>query len=147
MSVTLVRYDHEDLLIIGTLAAEDAPEKKTGKKYKEEEQKIEEAKDMAESCCCTSRCNVADRINEMIARYENTTATVCHPPCEPTVPKFFTIICAKHIFFALFPPLLVPLRHTVLDGPYQAAQIIPDKTFGERYVYPRPHLCQYLIRK
>lgn len=37
----------------------------------------------------------------------------------------------------LLPPILFassPLRHVVLDGPYQAVRIIPDKTISKRYV-------------
>lgn len=75
---------------------------------------------------------MADRINEIIARYENITATAYRPPYEPT--QILHNYTRQISFFFLLRLLLVPLRHAVLNGPYQAAQITSDKTFGKRYV-------------
>lgn len=83
----------------------------------------------------TSRRSLADRINEIIAKYECTTTTAYHPPCGSICRKWsLATTHAKYIF--LSPILLAsfPLWHVMLDGPYQAVRIIPDKTVDKRYV-------------
>lgn len=102
-------------------------------------------KDMAGSCCCISlRSRSHQRDDREVWKYDRYSL----PSTLRTVPKFFTTICAKHILFLLVSSAFRSIAtHHVGWSVSSCAQIIPDKTFGERYVYPRPYLRQYLIHK
>lgn len=125
ISVALVRHDHKDVLIAGS--SEDIPEERREKKSKKRKIRLSRA--------------VAPRVVAwQIASTRSSRSTNVRLPRLTIHLADLSAVSGSlqlHTRGMLLSPILLasfPLWHVMLDGPYQAVRIIPDKTVDKRYV-------------
>lgn len=132
--MTFVRHDHEDLLITAKFGDQRCCGKKTGRRAWT--RKIRSKRyDQVVLLYFTSQ---HDRINEIIARYKNTTVMVYHPLCEST--PYSNSLQREAIYVpSIFLSSVVPLRH-ILFSSYQAVRIIQNFQQKICYSYIPSHI-------